>query len=479
MISTQKTNPTKHTLPIIVDQTTRIISVGKWIADDIYYNKPVNEGYINLKSVILARNNISIKAPIGHAKGNGLADYHAEISRYLGARFYAQLRKVSTDVWINPIRDILNKYCLYTKSRGTAAYDPHQVRRAWEMLPLIHEMEKQALQHLVPLGIYFCLPIDQFQRTLGASLWNDLCQTSLSRVHSLVFHLLALDQYANDVESNRTKPLSETAAQRRIERITFWSTLKSSMLRLHLAEINHEHYSNLDIEVSENSCEEYSSPYYDKLITWLNDNATPSNTVKYEQIKYMVDETERASRLVGLSFSFGSLSEMEKQHKESLQAAREKVKARYMAHDPDFNEPFDGIEIFQQNLPVIDGVKITLLSSTRDMVNESIDMRNDLCDFVDGGRKLWFVAFSLQSHQQRSTLSFGLTESKDNSGSGSYRIYAHHSSDHSDVTCPQLISAAEAVLYSVNTSYDKHLSTIRSTSKDKAGVERVNEQAIQ
>lgn len=53
-------NETVGKLEICVDPNTKQISVGNWVAGEMYYNYPMRESYVNLKKQVLRANGIDI-----------------------------------------------------------------------------------------------------------------------------------------------------------------------------------------------------------------------------------------------------------------------------------------------------------------------------------------------------------------------------------------------------------------------------------
>lgn len=463
--------------PISFDPETRQISVGKWVANKAFYNHPIKESHRTLKEEVLKANGVVltptvIRKELRHLDSEdydivfGKLDFNKQSSHYLGARFYAQLRKVTNDCVIDPIRSYLTRYCLYTRNAKVAAFHQAQIGRVWLMLPHIQWLERHGKESMIPLVIYFMLPPKELRRKLGEHLWKTLEASSRNRTNSLAFHLLKIDEYdgqewsCSKTEIYRNTPLPDDSFHFRVERLKLWVTLKTVTLKQKLSWHNESQYSRyaeglalvaegMDFDVEEGQEYQFIQDG-DKFIRWMDKYGTPSNEDAYNKAKHLLNDTRSMARRLGRTFEYCNLRQMKIRHDLFATIIRNNSVEEMKKDEELYHKDFFGIQEFIDEISLLDlpGVTVRVLKSRFDVVTEGQEQSHCVVNHIEPCKNLSMLMFSITSTQQRTTLGLQLHEKAGEPSS--YRVYQHYGYDNEIVTCSFIKAAERKIAHCVN-----------------------------
>lgn len=451
-------------LPIYFNRETKQIFVGKWVAEDVYYNKPMRERSTRLKMSIISANGIDVFSD--NEDGSGWKRHYKEISFYLGANFYAQLRKVTNDCVIDPIRHHLTAYCLYSKSQHRAEYHPRQILRVWAMKEHIAWMERHDLSHLVPLMIYFALPPMELKKKLGGELWKLLKSTSKSKVQCLTFNLLALDEtdtlewepcigtLSEVPRMARVSPFSDYEFEFRRSRLALWVKLKSITLKNYVKRLmlDSAYAYNCDRESDVLSSPNETDVYTyiqkeDRALIWLDKYGTPSNGERYKDCRNLLSDTMRMSARLGRKFEYCNLRQMKARHNTFAAEIRKQELELKLKNKEKYAKLFEGISPYVELIPLLGSkdVLIRVLKTGAEIIDESVEMAHCVSDYIHRCERLDMIVVSLSSSKQRTTL--GLVRDAPNLP---YYIFQHYGYDNTFVHCPLIQSKEREIVGEVN-----------------------------
>lgn len=504
-------NETERTrFTIEVDPVTRQISVGTWVPREIHYNYPSLEKHPWLKKEVLAANGIVVPDNLTAQEDTGYGLFHKFCAPFLGGRFYAQLRKVTLETWINPIRDYLDKYCLrYVGKKNKASFHTGQIYRTWTMREHIAWMERHDFAHLTPLIIYFAIPPKELKVKLGNALWRTLKALPKTRIQLLTEQLLRTDEQDGckwdqprtrsmydtyDEPSGfmyRSGPLRDDAFKYRVNRILFWLTLKSSMLKYRMADAYTSLMLYYEYEVYKDDEFEYGTPewianqdvlsdrgaeltmvychseawcrdfykhtkLYDPEVRWLDQYATPSNRKNFQKIKVLMEDTKRLSASIGREFRYCNLRQMRIRHDTFARQIREQHVESMKKREDVYNKEFDGVRDFATPVEAFfekrTDVSVRVLSTPKAVVNDAKEQEHCVSDYIEECKQRKLILLSLQSASQRTTLGLFRPPMVDDKMRLDlfFDIYQHLGFDNEDVSCPVIKEAEVAIVDIVN-----------------------------
>lgn len=452
-------------IPIYFNTETKQISVGEWVAEEVYYNQPMRERSTQLKMNIISANGIDVFSD--NEDGSGWKRHYKEISFHLGANFYAQLRKVTNDCVIDPIRHYLTAYCLYSKSQHRAEYHPRQILRVWTMKEHIEWMESHEMSHLVPLVIYFALPPMELKKKLGGELWKLLKNTSKSKVQCLTFNLLALDGIdllewepcisigSEAPRRARVSPLPDYEFEFRRSRLTLWIKLKSITLKNYVKRLllDSALAYNCDHEPGDQTPPDDETDVYtyiqkeDRALAWLDKYGTPSNGEKYKYCRDLLGDTMRMSARLGRKFEYCNLRQMKARHNTFAAEIRKQELELRIKNKEKYAKQFDGISPYVELVPLLGSKEllIRVLKTGAEIIDESVEMAHCVSDYIHRCERLEMIVVSLSSSKQRTTL--GLVRDAPNLP---YSIFQHYGYDNTFVHCPLIQSKEREIVREVN-----------------------------
>lgn len=440
---------------IEVDPRTKAIRVGNWEADNLYYNYPIQERHANPKREILVANGIEQSLIPGSDKHLGYQQFHAFTAAYLGARFYAQLKKVFVDTWIDPIRPFLDQYCRYSSANGTR-YLPGQVVRAWSCQDHYQWLERYQLTHLTPLVVFFAIPPVALKQAMGKAAWRQLCQLSKSKIGQLVKllcdvehwhvrHLKAQYPSLSIRVGQRAEALPPEAFQFYLGRLLRWMPFKSATLKYCLSSIVQEQAVSAfgwEWEYDPDPRDRYARIVAeDQELLWLEKHGTPSRKSAYMALRMLVADTRRMSETVGRRFEWCSARQMRIRHNTYAHQIRQERLAA-LRDTPGWNVKFDWMQPYQHAISQakLPGVSAVVLNTTEQIWLESSEMSHCVIDFLEECQQGEMLVLRLQSSRERSTLGF-TRDSRD----GDWYLFQHYGYNNTAVSC-QFLQRAVAVI---------------------------------
>ena len=436
----------KSKLTIETDPVTKTLSVGKWSTQEIHYNTTTNENYRGLKARILNANGIELEVETSNIKGgDDVKIFNAQVAHHLGGRFNAQLRAVSNRLWITPVEQYLNLYCLYFHSQARPYFHLEQTKRVWACLPIVKQIYDDELHHIGPLIIFFMLPPCELKKRFGKSLWKRLCQNKLYFNKSLASLLMQLIP-----EHERVTPLDNKTFDEFIPLINVLMQVKKCFVT--------QQFDEWNINTTILNIEGFNGDEIDmktKLLTWLNNHCTASNR---EDVKLHVNLFEDTLIMYCQLdephlFKWCSPQKMRQQHdilsKRLTQKRRsESLKERQHTNDKmQWLAPYaELINKTMKNKPL--SIKATTLNNIDLLIDESDDMAHCITCYIDNICKQQYIAISLVTPSSRSTLGFTL-----NKKGTKYKFDQHVKKHNQEVTEPLLISAQKTILKTINQQF--------------------------
>lgn len=395
-------------LEIEQNDTTREIRVGKWIADNIYYNWPMNESNPVIKNEILKANGLAKVEPIRFPTGDDCIRYHSEIAEHLGTKFYKRLRGAMYSVWIAPIQTKANRYCFYSNGYRHY-YSIIQIERLWNHISLVNQMEEDNLFHLIPIIVFFCSTPKVLKKKLGKGIWKRLCANSLNRNKLIVKSMMEkIDKKSRRIKHAPTKSRFEILKNY----LAFVVTIKTSLLR--------SFYFVVDTDLEKQKT------------FWLNKYARVSDTQHLNQLGDLYRDTAQMCAQLNLEMKDWSPKKMKSQH--DILAKR--ITAQHYSDKPFSFRPLDN--------GTHNGVTYQLLNSPLDVALEGRVMGHCIASYINHISQGLYVAFSLSNENIRSTL--GLYYSN-----GKFRFDQHYGRFNTVVSDSDLIETAEHILDCLNT----------------------------
>ncbi len=323
-------------------------------------------------------------------------------------------------LWINPIKDLLDRYCFYSTGKSHF-YNIPQIQRLWNHLPLVEQLEADQLHHLVPLTIFFCASPKVLRRLLGKSIWKRLSANSLSR------NKLLVSLMERDLITRRRFISTPRNIEPYRQYLSTMSVIKSSLLKWHfLNELINKHDCN-----KRGDC-----------MLWLNNHAKVSNYCSVDGLKTLyLDTYKLCEQTDNLMKDWSPKSMRERHDKMSREVSR-----HYLENISD--TPFDWSG--KLNIPELseDGVKIEVLDSPFKMACESSDMCHCLSSYIDLSMEGSYFAFSLYSDLSRSTL--GIEKQ-----SNRYYLDQHYGAYNQTVKDQHLLKAATHIVQALATKNHK------------------------
>lgn len=429
--------------PIAVDVLNRAISVGCWVADEIYYNHPMDERRLGLKEKILKANGYTLQSWANPEVG--YLNVHKEICPLLGPKFYAQLRAITRKLWIEPIEEYLNKYCLCFYSTKRPYFDEGQLRRAWSVLSDIKQLEKDNMQNVAPFVIYFMLTPSALKKELGKSIWKKIANNSLTFNKAIVQNLIRLEGVD---AKQRTVRFKAQKLQLNIMYLSVLLTLKKSLAK------NLFQYV-LSIAGSENYAKSESELYRDMLLNdslrdaifWLNKYSKVSISRDVLRLSALYRDTIRLCRKFGVVFKPVSLNKMESLHdrlvREERIVRREELKSQVGPIDRQMQwlKPYSDAaeQVFSGGR-----VKVEIIADYLRLLEEGEELSHCVAGYVDSICDGNYIVVSLESDIERSTLGLYRISDKE------FQIDQHVVLENDNVKCTELLTMTSAILKTIN-----------------------------
>lgn len=371
------TTSIKRKLPIEVDVSKRIIRIGKWVANDIYYNNYKKESFLDFKIEILKCNDIDTNfyyssGCINKQKANKY------ICEYLGPSFYKYLRKVSMELWIDPVRELADKYCFKANPYGCYTYDKKLLKRMWDYLPLVKQADSDKLDNIMPFIIYFGQSPQELKKNLGRKVWKTLCSKKHYFNRSVINFLL---EYFNP-------PFSKNCVldDDKILVIRIFSQLKASLVK------NASRLIDMELSTQEHI----------ELLTWLNQYSRVSSCNALDRHCILYNDTKHMASQLNEDFYSWSLKKMKLKHDKFSKA----ITAREYS-----TESFSWITDELKAEIMIDEVIVKTLHSPYLMAQEGRYMGHCLASYIGHVSTGHYLAFSLEScvTHERSTVGMLVT----------------------------------------------------------------------
>ena len=434
-------NPLK--LTIETDPATKTLHVGQWSTQEIHYNTTRSEHNLALKIQILNANGLDTDEINIHGMDccPDLKKNHSFVVRHLGGRFYARLRAVSRQLWITPIEQYLNRYCLNFYGRDSPYFNLEQTRRVWGCLATVKQVYEDELHHIGPLVIFFMLNPKELKARLGKSLWKRLCSNKLSFNLRLVRTLMGFDG-----EHRRVKPLDEETFERLIPLLDVLTQVKKG-LTTHQAPIwnfDARYFHMRGFEVDEMSLKV-------KLLNWLNIHCKVTHTKEIkEHITLFRDSLMMHYRLgEGRTFKFLNPIKLREYHdalskKITIKRRNESLKRKQaMNNNMQWLTPYsDG---FSQYAEKTSSVAVKTLNTVELIIDESDSMEHCITCYIDNICDQQYIAISLRCSSARSTLGFTLNKKR-----SKYKLDQHVGKYNEAVTEPLLINMQKPLLKLIN-----------------------------
>lgn len=440
--------------PLEADQKQRIVKVGKWEADRIYYNSPMREEDFALKKRVLEKNGCDVEGLYPKYEGGGWRDAHKIISPLLGNKFYAQLRAVSRKVWITPIEDTLNKYCLYWNNWSSGPYfDEGQVRRTWKCLDLIKQLEKDGMSHVVPLVIYFMETPSALKRDLGKSTWKKIANSSLSFNMCLVLRLIRIEgDYENSNPTARIKRIMWRRFEELREDVKFLVSLKKTFVRrytMYSLDLSDGSYGASNSGIIRNSDSK-------RLIEWLNKNARVSKFDEVEQLAVLFRDTMRLCKHLNREFKIISPRKMKDYHDKLAKESRLMRRAELMKVVDSVNKKMEWLQPYSEEINFKlsnEVIKFEVIRDYERLLDESDDMVHCVADYEYLITDQEYIVVALESAVERTTL--GLYLDFENFETDRFVIEQHYGFNNELVKCEASMKLAKSICAICNEVYKK------------------------
>ncbi|MBS0044629.1 PcfJ domain-containing protein [Shewanella sp. M16] len=402
-------------LTLTGDAGSKIIKVGNWVAQDIFYNLNTPESNFHLKLVVLKANGIDLNPLLEVLNDtftisenedvrkqhwtDALMALHKAIAASLGSRFYAQLRAVSCQIWIDPVREKLNKYCLFWKNPKEPYFHKVMIRKLWNVHDLVETLEKDKLEHIITVCIFFESTPQELKKLLGKSIWKIICSNRKSFNESLVKCLLYYGAHE----------LKDIAAIRCL--MFFLLSVKKTLVKQCLFDKfnNYDYDDHYDV-FSLNTM--LDKDYQDRVL-WCSRNGVVSKRNRNVfQLSELYLDTKQLCHTFGWVFKPWSIRSMIERLNRLNDLARDvRIKKElllsnfYNANLNWLNQYDFAINKFRENNPE---VHVELIKSYERLVTESEDMHHCFADYVFSIMRMQYVVISLICKESgyRSTVVF-------------------------------------------------------------------------
>ncbi len=435
--------------PLEADHKYKIVKVGAWEANCIYYNHPTRETDFSLKKLILEVNGCDVSGLHRKYGAGGFRDANNEISSLLGNKFYAQLRAVSRKVWITPIEDILNKYCLYWRATKREPYfDEGQVRRAWKCLDIIKQLEEDGMGHVAPIVIYFVETPSRLKRDLGKSAWKKIANSSLSFNMRLVSHLIRIeDEYKNSNPRTRTQRIMWRRFEEIREDLKFLVSLKKTLVR---------RYTSYHLGLGDDYYEMTKSSHIRKceskrLLVWLNKHARVSNHAEVKNFVMIYSDTYRMCKNLNREFRVISPRKMKDYHDKLAKEMRVLRRAELSKVIESVNETMEWLNPYSEAINSQlsnENIKVEVIKDYGRLLDESEDMMHCVADYEDLIADQEYIVVSLESKVQRTTL--GLVFDVETM---QFHIEQHYGYENESPCCEASMQLAKKITSVCNATY--------------------------
>lgn len=397
----------------------KIIKVGNYsITTPLYYNREIlrNENIFNLKETVLRSNGIVLNKYDDKGDYIGSKNCNAQVVQYLGPKFNARIISITNAIWVDPIKPYLYQFCtyqIYVKPR----FNLRQVERAWLNLDLIKQGVHDGLNNIIPFLIYFGGSPKKLKTQLGKGIWKRLSKNSIT-TNKLIVQILE-DEFQNE---KRLKPLKNYAGHKRI--LEDLTKLKPSLIKNIYSGRIYNRYSLNHAKVG--------------LYQWLNKHVKVSK--KNEVSKFIDIYLDTYKMALELNFEFKNWSK--KRMIEQHDLFSKKIAAREYK-DSDFSKNKD---IMKKLCFISDDVEIIALASPLKVAIEALEMKHCLASYIDDIERGQYIALSLISEQERSTLGLFFNRSLKK-----WHIDQHYLAYNQDVENKKHLEAAQFICKKINT----------------------------
>lgn len=419
----------------------RTITVGEWVADDIYYNYPKSEKSLSLKNTILEKNRLYLKSEANTKIG--YREVHKEVIKLLGPKFYARLRAATRTIWIAPIEDTLDKYCRYWAAGiGQPYYQKGQVKRSWKVLCEIEQLEKDGIGQIAPLVIYFVSSPKQLRASLGKSLWSKLHNNSLSFNMALVKRLCEAEGENLNSTLCRETPLSKKMFAQAKEILDLFSQVKKTLIRkLHLYCFDASSHGVVGSAW-------VATPESARKLKWLSKHAKVSSDESINDHLILYNDTEDMCFTLGKKFKSNSPKKMKAYHDSLVREVDKLYREKSRGCIADYTSRMAWLNMYKPTIEKLNTsvgshkVIVIILDSFELIANEGEKMDHCVLNYLEDVLAQRYIIFSLQGEDQQSTLGI----ERNHTG---LVINQHYGFNNKTVTCKRLNKAASKVLSAI------------------------------
>ncbi len=444
-------------LTLTGDADSKIIKVGNWVAQDIFYNLNTPESNFHLKLVVLKANGIDLNPLLEVLNDtftisenedarkqhwtDALIVLHKAIAASLGSRFYAQLRAVSCQIWIDPVREKLNKYCLFWRSQKEPYFHKVMIRKLWNVHDLVDTLEKDNLEHIITVCIFFESTPQELKKLLGKSIWKIICSNRKSFNESLVKCLLYYGAHE----------LKDIAAIRCL--MFFLLSVKKTLVKQCLFDNFNSYDDDDDDQYDVFSLNTMLDKDYQDRVLWCSRNGIVSKKNRNVfQLSELYLDTKQLCRTFGWVFKPWSIRTMTERHNQLNDLARDvRIKKAlllssfYNANLNWLNQYDFAINKFREKNPQI---QFELIKSYERLVTEGEDVHHCVADYVFRIMRMQYVVISLICKESgyRSTVGFTRNIAHKNK----IKINQHYTKYNKPVENKKLSSCINGLEYGLN-----------------------------
>jgi hypothetical protein len=319
------------------------------------------------------------------------------VARHLGPKFYSRLRAEFRNIWITPIEPVLSAFCTYFRRGGNPFFHEGQVKRAWQIKPVLEQILKDGNENIGPVCVFFVETPHALRRDLGKSIWKKLASNPKSLNLIIVRHLMDIRR-----DDKRVLRLSRNDFEKVKQTLAFMLNLKNTMIRQYAT----YDYTGLTFSAYPDSINnEEDKP----IIAWVNKHAKVSVRRDVERHIHLYRDTRRLCKTMGEVFRERSPKKMQTQHDKLSYQLRLLKRDELKGTMPLANRRMAWLKEFSEvttNATVRTGSTITttLITSIERLLQESEDMQHCVVDYQDEICDQHYMVFSLDNGELRATL---------------------------------------------------------------------------
>jgi len=423
--------------PIRVCKTTRKVSVGKWEADQIYYGLRLKEEEFYLKEIIINENDENFS--VSKDNSCGYKSTHEKVASLIGPKFYSRLRTTFVKTWISPVRDSLDKYCTYWNIiKKHPFYEQGQIRRTWKLQKIIFQAERDGMQNVIPILIYFVDTPKALKRELGKSVWKKVCKNTLSFNMHLVRTLISIE----GVKSyHREIRLSKGYVEKLKAAISLLCGIKKTLART-FHKYNFNFYVQYDPDsyfdgAMDGGVKAVTTEEGRNLISYVNQYARVTNQEEIKRIITIFRDTKSLCDAEQVKFRTLSPRKMEAFHDKLVVKQREKRRLELIEVADNINKQMKWIAPFKlviESLPEIDDTtSIEVINDYARLYNETDEMSHCVVDYQSYICKQRYLVMAIKTGGHRSTM--GVDVNYSHKHGWSFHFDQHYGPQNSYVEC--------------------------------------------